>query len=174
MKKQLLLGVFEDEHKMIDASKKLILKNMEIFDIYTPFPVHGLDDILKIKRSRLPLVTFISGLVGLSVALGFQYWVSVVDWPINVGGKAFNSFAAFIPVAFEITVLFGAFVTIFAFFIRSSLFPKADVGIILNEVTENNFVVALEIKDGSIDAESMKMFFMNHGAIKTEIKGVTL
>jgi hypothetical protein len=174
MNKQLLLGVFEDEHKMIHASEKLFAKGVEIFDIYTPFPVHGLDDLLKIKRTRLPIITFIGGSIGLSLAIGFQYWVSVVNWPINVGGKPFNSMAAFIPVAFEITVLFGAFITIFAFFFRSSLFPKIDKGIILNEVTENHFVVAIELKDASIDIEAMKSFFILHGAIKSETKGVVL
>jgi hypothetical protein len=119
-------------------------------------------------------VTFIAGLLGLTVALTFQYWVSVIAWPINVGGKPFNSLAAFIPVAFEITVLFGAFITIIAFFIRSSLFPKIDRGIILKGITENQFVVALEIKDGSIDIEAMKIFFVQQGAIKAETKGVVL
>ena len=119
MKKKLLLGVFEDEHKMIHASEKLFAKGVEIFDFYTPFPVHGLDDLLKIKRTRLPFITFIGGALGLSIALSFQYWVSVVHWQINVGGKAFNSLAAFIPVAFEFTVLFGAFITVFTFLFKS-------------------------------------------------------
>lgn len=174
MKKQLLLGVFEDEHKMIHASEKLFSKGIDIFDIYTPFPLHGLDDLLKIKRTRLPIVTFFASLAGLSVALIMQYWISVVNWPINVGGKAFNSLAAFIPVAFEFTILFGAFITVFAFFFRSSLFPKIDKGVILNEVTENHFVVALELKDGSIDVEAMKTFFIQCGAVKAETKGVVL
>lgn len=174
MKKQLLLGVFEDEHKMIHASEILFKKRIEIFDFYTPFPVHGLDDLLKIKRTRLPIVTFVAGLVGLILSLWFQYWVSVKDWPINIGGKAFNSLAAFIPVAFEITVLLGAFVTVFSFLYRSSLFPKIDRGVILNEVTESQFVVALELKDGSVDVEAMKTFFLQNGAIKALTKGVVL
>lgn len=174
MKKLLLLGVFEDEHKMIHASEELNTRGVDIFDFYTPFPVHGLDNLLKIKRTRLPIVTFFAGLTGLSVALGFQYWVSAVAWPINVGGKAFNSLAAFIPISFEITVLFGAFITIFAFFYRCSLFPKLETEVILKEVTENHFVVALEVVEGSLDVEAMKLFFVEHGAIRAETKGVEL
>lgn len=173
MTKQLLLGVFEDEHKMIHASEKLNEKGIDIFDIYTPFPVHGLDDLLKIKRTRLPIVTFIAGVLGLITALSFQYFVSAVDWPINVGGKPFNSMPAFIPVAFEITVLFGAFITVLAFFIRSSLFPKIDKGIVMNEITENYFVVALETNE-KLDVEAMKKFFVENGAVKAETRGVLL
>lgn len=174
MKKKLLLGVFEDEHKMIHTLELLYAKGVDVFDCYTPFPVHGLDDLLKIKRTRLPIVTFIAGFTGLVVALVFQYWVSVVNWPINVGGKPFNSLAAFIPVAFEITVLFGAFITIFAFFLRSSLFPRLDSESIFNEITENHFVIALDLKDGTIDVEAMKKMLTYHGAIKIETKGVVL
>ncbi len=174
MKKKLLLGVFEDEHKMIHALEILKNKGIAVFDCYTPFPVHGLDELLKIKRTRLPIVTFFASALGLFVALAFQYWASVVTWPINVGGKPFNSMAAFIPVAFEITVLFGAFITIFAFFYRSSLFPQLNSTPILQEVTENHFVVALDLKDGTIDVEAMKIFFIHQGALKSEAKGVAL
>jgi hypothetical protein len=174
MKKKLLLSVFEDEHKMIHALEELKDKGIEVFDCYTPFPVHGLDDLLKIKRTKLPIVTFFASSLGLGVALAFQYWVSVVTWPINVGGKPFNSLAAFIPVAFEITVLFGAFITIFAFLYRSSLFPKLNTVPIFREVTENHFVVALDLKDGAIDIEAMKAFFINQGALRSEAKGVVL
>jgi hypothetical protein len=174
MKKKLLLGVFEDEHKMIHALEILKIKGIEVFDCYTPFPVHGLDDLLSIKRTRLPIITFFAGLLGLSIAIGFQYWVSAVNWPINVGGKPFNSLAAFIPVAFEITVLFGAFITIFAFFFRCSLFPKLVSETVVREVTENHFVVALDLKDATVDVESMKKFFVDQGALRAEAKGVIL
>ena len=128
MTKKYLVGIFTDEHDMLHAAQDLRKSKIEIHDIYTPFPVHGLDEVLSIKRSRLPYVTAVAGSIGLTLALYFQYWVSAVDWPINVGGKPFNSFAAFVPIAFEITVLLGAFATVFAFLFRSKLIPifKAD------------------------------------------------
>ena len=118
-----ILGIFDDEHLLKSAGKSLVDNKIKIHDIFTPFPVHGLDGLLEIKRTRLPIVCFFAGVTGCSLAMYFQYWVSKVDWPIIVGGKPFNSFMAFIPVGFEITILLGALVTVAAFFFRNNLFP---------------------------------------------------
>jgi len=161
-----LLGVFEDEHDMLHAARELKKTKVAIHDIYTPFPVHGLDEILGIARSRLPYVAAIGGGVGLTLALSFQYW------PINVGGKPFNSFAAFIPVAFEITVLFGAFMTVIAFLFRSKLIPMFKTEIIHRGATQDKFVIALLIKDASIDTQNISKTLGSLGASEVEIKEV--
>lgn len=165
-----LLGIFEDEHDMIHAAEELGKAKVAIHDIYTPFPVHGLDQVLGIKRTRLPYVTMIAGTFGLAFALFFQYWVSVIDWPINVGGKPFNSFAAFIPVAFEITILFGAFITVFSFFYRSKLIPFLSKGVHL-QASQDRFVIALSLNDATLDVKSMTKLLTHHNA-EVEIKKV--
>lgn len=172
MSKKYLLGVFEDEHEMVHAAQELKKDKVSIHDIYTPFPVHGLDGLLEIKRTRLPLITMIAGTIGCFFAIYFQYWVSVIDWPINVGGKAFNSFAAFIPVAFEITILFGAFITVFAFLFRNRLAPVCQNAVIHSRACQDRFVIALQINDASIDVQTMSKTFKAFGATEVEVKEV--
>ncbi|MCM2348819.1 MAG: DUF3341 domain-containing protein [Bacteriovoracaceae bacterium] len=172
MSNKYLLGVFHDEHDMIHAAKALKKSKIVIHDIYTPFPVHGLDQYLDIKPTRLPVVTLVAGTTGLVLALLFQYWVSVIDWPINVGGKPFNSFAAFIPVAFEITVLFGAFITVFAFLMRSKLAPVFSSGIMHSGATQDKFVIALAVKDASFDTQNTSKTLADLGASEVSIREV--
>lgn len=172
MSKKYLLGVFQDEHDMIHAAQELKKSKVTIHDIYTPFPVHGLDEILGITRSRLPYVAAFGGALGLTLALCFQYWVSVIDWPINVGGKPFNSFAAFVPVAFEITVLLGAFLTVFAFLMRSKLIPIFATRIFHEGATQDKFVIALIIKDASVDTHKISNTLSSLGACEVGIREV--
>lgn len=172
MTKKYLLGIFDDEHNLIHAAKELNHKNISIYDIYTPFPVHGLDQLLKINRTKLPYVTFLAGLLGLTIALLFQYWVSVIDWPLNIGGKAFNSFAAFVPVAFEITILFGALITVAFFLIKSKLIPCFEGKVIHPQASQDRFIIALEFNDASLDFNMMKKELLESGACEVEIKEV--
>lgn len=174
MKTKFLLGVFTDEHKMVHAAEDLKKRKIPIYDFFTPFPVHGLDELLEIKRTKLPYVTFVAGLIGLIFALSFQYWISVKVWPINIGGKADNAFAAYIPIAFEITVLFGAFISIFAFLFKSKLFPKIDRGVVLEGATQDKFVIALELNDASVDIKALEHDFKHHGAESVETREVCL
>ncbi len=168
-----ILGIFTSEHPLFEVAKELKEKSIPIHDIYTPFPVHGLDAVMEFERSRLPYVTFIAGFCGLVFAVGFQYWVSAVSWPIIVGGKPFNSLPAFIPVTFEITVLLGAFITVFAFFLRSKLFPGKEACILDLRASSDRFVVAIEKKDWSVDVETLRALFQRHGASEVVVKEVS-
>ena len=82
-----IMATFDDEHDLVEVSHDLVKSQISIEDFYTPFPVHGLDEFLGITRSRLPFVTFVGASIGLTFAMLFQIWKSVVDWLINVGGK---------------------------------------------------------------------------------------
>lgn len=172
MSRKYLLGVFDDEHDMIHAAQELRKSSISIHDIFTPFPVHGLDGLLEIKRTKLPMVTMVAGTIGCLVALGFQYWVSVVAWPINVGGKAFNSLAAFIPVAFEITILFGAFITVGAFLGKAKLIPLLRPRVYHPGASQDKFVIALELNDASINVARVSKTLQSFGACEVEIKEV--
>ena len=163
-KRRFLIGTFSDEMGMIHAAEKIRKKNIDIFDIYTPFPVHGIDHLLDIKRSRLPIICFFAGGIGLAFAIWFQIWTSKASWPLNVGGKPFNSFPAFIPVAFEITVLFGALITVAAFFFRVRLFPGAPAEIPSLRVTDDRFAIVVEDKNVGIDLSKIEEIFTENGA----------
>jgi hypothetical protein len=170
MKKDFLLAIFDCDEKMLKAAFKARDKNIEMYDCYTPFPVHGLDDAMGIKRSFLPYVTFAAGVSGLLFAAWLQAWTSAVSWPIIVGGKPFISWPAFIPITFEITVLFAAHATVAAFLIYNKLFPGKLPVIMHEEQTCNKFVIAIE-KD-KVNVEDVTALLKEHGAIDVNIKNV--
>jgi len=164
--KLFLLGIFSDDAHLMAATKALKNYSIPIYDIYTPFPVHGLDDLMDIKRSHLPIVCFVGCVIGLLVACYFQIWTSAVSWPLNVGGKPFNSFVAFIPVAFEITVLLGAILTVVAFFYTCGFYPgkKSDQPHI--GITDHSFVIAIECTNAAINTKLVKNIFDEFGAVE--------
>jgi len=115
------MGFFDDPTALVDATSKVREANYESFDVFTPYPVHGLDAAQGLKRSPLPYVTFIAGATGFMLAMGLQYWTSAVDWPLNVGGKPFFSWPAFVPILFELTVLLAGLSTVGAMFALNGL-----------------------------------------------------
>lgn len=155
MNKKFLIAVFDDEHDLIEASQKLKEAKVEIVDFYTPFPVHGLDELLGINRTRLPYVTAVAGAFGLILAMGFQIWTSAFDWPINVGGKPMLSIPAFAPVAFEMMVLFGALTTVAAFFYLSKLYPsQKEITLNLRQL-DDKFVALVNLPENKEQAEKI-------------------
>src|SRR6267154_5530138 len=130
MPKNLIVATFASSETLMRAVRAVTKENFRIYDVYAPYPVHGLDAAMGIRHSRLPWVTFIVGLCGLTLALTFQFYTSVLDWPLNVGGKPDNSTLAFIPISFELTVLFGGLATVGAFFLRAKLYPGKKVWLV--------------------------------------------
>lgn len=103
-----LVGIFDDEDILLQGVGGIREKGVKIHEVYTPFPVHGLDEVLGYKRSRLPIAAFLFGLTGTGLALTMQIWMLGFDWPMIIGGKNFVSLPPFIPVTFELTVLLSA------------------------------------------------------------------
>ena len=118
-----LQAAFDDETALLRATRAVRRAGVEIADAFTPYPVHGLEEAMGLRRSRLTWVCFAAGLTGAAGAIGFQIWTSAVSWRLNVGGKPFASIPAFIPVTFELTVLSAALTSAFFFFFRSRLYP---------------------------------------------------
>src|SRR5688572_2229636 len=106
--KNFVVGVFDNEQVVMDAVTKVRTGGVKIHEVFSPFPVHGLDEVLGYKRSRLPIAAFLFGMTGTSLALIMQSWMLGYDWPMIIGGKNFISLASFIPVTFELTVLLSA------------------------------------------------------------------
>lgn len=121
--KNFLVGVFNDEVVLLDGIKKVRTSGLKIHEVFSPFPVHGIDDALGLKRSRLPRAAFLFGLTGTSLALTMQIWMLGYDWPMIIGGKNFASLPPFIPVTFELTVLLSALGMVATFMIVSNLAP---------------------------------------------------
>jgi hypothetical protein len=98
-----VLGVFDDEDVLLHAVEEVRANGVKIDEVYSPYPVHGLDEVLGYKRSRLPIAAFLFGILGTTLALTMQYYMMSFDWPMIIGGKDYASFPAFIPVTFEMT-----------------------------------------------------------------------
>ncbi len=121
--KHFVTAVFDDEDVLLKAVKTIRNSGVKIHEVYSPFPVHGLDEVLGYKRSRLPIAAFLFGMTGTSLALLMQIWMLGYDWPMIIGGKNFASLPPFIPVTFELTVLLAALGMVATFMIVSDMKP---------------------------------------------------
>ena len=158
------VGVFEREEQLMLAIEETRELGLEVVDAYSPYPIHGIDESIGIRRSRLTLVCFFGGLAGLSLGLGFQYWSSVSSWPLNVGGKPFDSLPAFIPVAFEMTVLFGGLATALMLLVRSRLWPGKKSRAIAG-ITDERFALVIARKNVRLASAELPALLRRHGAV---------
>jgi hypothetical protein len=136
--------LFDDEVPMLEAIGILRESNETIIDVLTPFPVHGLDKALSLKRSRIPIVGFIFGALGAILGFGFQAWVFTVSYPLAIGGKPLLAIPSFIPVTFECTILFAGLSMVAAMLIKSKLKPDKSFIPINENITDDMFVVLVE------------------------------
>lgn len=163
---------FEDEQNLLRATKDLRDNKLSIQDVLTPFPVHGLDHALGYKRSNLPTVAFICGAVGLAIAFGFQTWAFTVDYPLFIGGKPHFAIPSFIPITFELTVLFAAFGMGIAFFIRSKLGPGANPIIHDERSTNDRFVIIIDLDEEGKQEAAIKGILEKEDAKNIQVKEV--
>jgi hypothetical protein len=162
--KRFTAAFFEREEDLIASAAEARAAGFDVYDVYTPFPVHGMDRAVALPPSRLTWIAFIAGALGLVFGLTLQVWTSAYDWPLNVGGKPFNSFPLFIPVTFELTVLFSGLIAIGVLFARNRmwLFSKRRV---FERVTDDRFVLVLKQSDASFDLDKAVNLFARHNAV---------
>ncbi|WP_299760038.1 DUF3341 domain-containing protein [uncultured Pontibacter sp.] len=172
MNKKFVLGIYDDEDVLLTAIENIRAAGTNIYEVFSPYPVHGIDDVLGIKRSRLPIVAFFGGLTGMSFALWMQIWMMGFDWPMIIGGKPHISLPSFIPVTFELTVLFSAFSMVITFFIVSKLRPSLKVNVFDKRSTDDKFVMAIEVKDGVTNMDALNDLLRSNGAIEVNEKEV--
>ena len=163
MADRFVVGSFGEPDALLAAVTALRDAGVAIDDVFAPYPVHGLDQAMGIRRSRLPFVTLLAGLAGLSFALIFQYYTAVFDWPLDVGGKPENSTLAFVPICFELTVLIGGLGTAGAFFLRARLFPGKREQLPVLGVTNNVFALVTPIPDAGNDGELARRLMVESG-----------
>lgn len=149
--KKTVLAVFEDPDDTLHAAEHLIHKGVKIREIYSPFPIHGIDKALGVKPTRISTVAFFYGALGTTSALLMIWYMNIQDWPMNIGGKPsfslIQNLPAFIPVTFEITVLFAAHLMIWTFFYRSRLFPGLKAMNPDPRSTDDKFVMEIVLDD---------------------------
>ena len=168
MSDRVLLATFGHEDDLLEATEAVRRKGLRIVDAFTPYAVHGLDRAMGLRPSRLTWVCFICGMIGASGMLWFQHWTSAVNWPIDVGGKPWNSLPSEVPVAFEAAVLLAGFGSVFALFLVSRLFPGKRPKIIDPRTTDDRFVLVIDQSDASFDAAAINQMLQEFDVIKTE------
>ena len=162
---------YEDDDDLLKGIKSLKSAGVEILDVLTPFPVHGLDKAMGYRRSWIARVGFIGGAFGAVSAFVFQTWIFTKDYPLNIGGKPMFSIPTFIPVTFEFTVLCAAISMVIAFLVRSKIGPGADPVIQDERITDDHFVVLVGLGDdkSSANVDSLSKKLADAGA-----KGITV
>ncbi len=168
MSRQLFIAAFSREQDLLHAVADLRQAGYALKDAYTPYPVHGLPEAMGLRPSRLPWVCFLCGLTGGLIALVGQYYLSAVNWPINVGGKPWNSSPAFIPITFEITVLLGGLGTLAAFLLRHKLLPGRQPANLEAGATDDLFVLAIPEHNALYNPQELKVICHRHHAVRTE------
>ena len=146
-------------------------QHLDIMDVFTPFPVHGLDKKMGLSESRLHIAGFIFGSLGFLTAFGFMTWVFTSDWPIIFGGKPYWSVPAFIPITFELTVLFAAIGMVVSFYTVCGLGPGVSNTVLDDRITDDKFCLAFQTNDLDSDVlENLKSFFAQTGAEEVHTK----
>lgn len=164
-----LAGIFTQEPQVLKAAKKVKEMGFVKFEAISPYPIHGMEEACGIPRSSIPYVTFIAGIIGGSFALWLTWWTSVVNWPINVGGKPLFSLPAFIPIIFELTILFAALSSVAALIYHCGL-PKHDPPVIHPDLTCDKFAIYVSESEPGYDAAKLENLFRECGA--SEVKKV--
>jgi hypothetical protein len=165
-----ILGVYDNEVTLLNAVKAVRKGGVKIHEVFTPFPVHGLDDALGYRRSRLPIAAFLFGLLGTSLALTMQIGMMTVDWPMIIGGKDYLPLPSFIPVSFELTVLLASFGMVGTFFVVSNLKPWGKPKIFDIRSTDDKHIMAIDLSKNKLAEADIKKSLKDSGASEVNEK----
>lgn len=171
MASKVIHAIYTDDDLLLQAVKQVREARYHIAEVYTPFPVHGLDKAMGLAPTRLAITSFLYGLVGLAVAIVMMDYMMIKDWPQDIGGKPSFSFIqnlpAFVPIIFELTVYFAAHLMVITFYLRSKLWPfkaaeNPDV-----RTTDDHFLMEIDVANH--DLERMTNFLRETGALEINL-----
>jgi len=166
MNNRYVVSLFEDEHDLLAAVRTARERKLKIVDVHSPYAVHGLDAALGVRPSWMSWACAVFAVLGVSSMLFFQYWVGAVDWPVNVGGKPWNSLPAYIPITFEALVFGGGIGMVLTFFVACRLYPGRPAHVPDPRVTDDRFAMVLEEADAGFDLDDVKRLFGGLGAVE--------
>lgn len=159
-----ILGVYGDDHIVLKAIKSIRESGVRIHEVFSPFPIHGIDEALGYKRSRLPIAAFMFGALGLGLALLMQFWMMGYDWQMIIGGKNFASLPPFVPVTFALTILLSALGMVATFLVASDLKPYKRPKIFDIRITDDKHVIAIDLADNKLALEEISKIVEQTGA----------
>ena len=160
-------ALYNDDDVLLSAVKKIRESKIDIEEVYTPFPVHGLDKVMGLKPTRIAIAAFLYGCIGITVATLMMYYIMIVDWPQNIGGKPSFSYLenmpAFVPIMFEMTVFHAAHLMVITFYLRSRMWPLKEAENPDPRTTDDHFLI--ELSSDKTEA-SLKKFLKQTGAVE--------
>ena len=165
--------MYDDDDVLKDGAKKLVSKGVKISEVFSPFPVHGIDPIIGIKNTRLGIMAFIYGLTGTTLAtLGMRYFM-IVDWPMNIGGKPSFSYLenmlSFVPITFEFTVLCAAHGMAITYLLRNKTLPGMPAQNPDPRTTDDRFVMEIRTSDNhSFNADELETMIRETGIVELD------
>jgi hypothetical protein len=162
-----VIGEFESPEQLVRAAAKIREEGYRYYECYTPFPLEGLPEAMGMRRNMVPLITLIGGLVGGLGGFGFQYWVNVISYPLNIAGRPLNSWPAFIPVTFELTILCASLSAVFGMLALNGL-PQPHHPIFnaprFSHASSDRFFVCIQARDKKFHLEATARFLQGLSA----------
>ena len=163
---------YNDDEVVLDAVKKVKAANHHIEEVFCPFPVHGLDKAMGLAPTRIAITSFMYGITGLGIAIWLTYYTMIADWPQDIGGKPSFSWAenmpAFVPIIFEMTVLFAAHLMVITYLFKSKLFPGQESSSPDPRTTDDKFLMEIESDDDKKISDLLK----KTGATEINVKDI--
>lgn len=163
-------AIYTDDDILMSAVKKVKAERYHIEEVFTPFPVHGLDKAMGLAPTRIAITSFLYGLVGLTVSIVMMNYIMIEDWPQNIGGKPSFSYIenmpAFVPIMFELTVFFAAHLMVITFYLRSRMWPFKAAENPDPRTTDDHFLMEIAI-DGN--QEQLENLLKETGAVEINI-----
>lgn len=163
-------AIYTDDDVLMSAVKKVKAEKHHIEEIYTPFPVHGLDKAMGLAPTRIAITAFMYGLVGLTVAIVMMNFIMIKDWPQNIGGKPSFSYLenmpAFVPIMFELTVFFAAHLMVITFYLRSRMWPFKKAENPDPRTTDDHFLMEIAVHGNENELEDL---LVKTGAVEINI-----
>ena len=168
--------MYDDDDKLLEAARELVGKGIHVNDVYSPFPIHGIDPIIGVKRTRLAITSFMYAMTGTSLALLGMWYFMISDWPMNIGGKPsfslFENVPAFIPVTFEFSVLCGAHGMAITYLLRNGTLPGMPATNPDPRTTDDKFVMEIMTFNNELDAKKLEAAIKKTALLELSIKDV--
>ena len=177
MAEKVIYAMYDDDDVLKDGAKALVAKGIKVSEVFSPFPIHGIDPIIGVKNTRLGIMAFIYGLTGLLLAtIGMRYFM-VVDWPMNIGGKPnftyLDNILAFIPITFEFTVLCAAHGMAITYLLRNKTLPGMPAQNPDPRTTDDRFVMEIRTNENSkFSAEELETMIKETGYVELDQKEI--
>ena len=166
--------MYDDDAKVMVAAKSLVGQGIRVKDVYSPFPIHGIDPVIGIKRTRLAIASFMYAMTGTSLALLGMWYFMINDWPMNIGGKPsfslIENITAFIPVTFEFSVLCGAHGMAITYLLRNGTLPGMPATNPDPRTTDDKFVVEITTDNNSMSADELETAIRATDLLELSIK----